>query len=148
MKKLDRKMGELWEKSGLVRVKMTRNCKEWPKFWVRVKKSTELASKFAWVRSKIGSELDPQKRKNNPGYLLFIVKTYLICRTVLCQSLGQTLLLTSQSRSLRHWMSMGRLSSIAVVGPIDNFRYLVTTTSFTSRQKDTWHLSVCQMGKQ
>ena len=61
-------MGELWEKSGLVRVKMTTNCKDWPKFWVRLKKSTELASKFAWVRSKIGSELGPKKRKNNPYY--------------------------------------------------------------------------------
>ena len=40
-------------------------CEKFPKFWVRWEKYIELDLKFAWVRSKIRSELGPQKRKNN-----------------------------------------------------------------------------------
>ena len=42
-------------------------CEKFPKFWVRWEKYIELDLKFAWVRSKIRSELGPQKRKNNPA---------------------------------------------------------------------------------
>ena len=46
-------------------------CEKFPKFWVRWEKYIELDLKFAWVRSKIRSELGPQKRKNNPEYYIF-----------------------------------------------------------------------------
>ena len=36
-----------------------------PKFWVSLRKSPELASKYAWVRPENRSELGAQNRKNN-----------------------------------------------------------------------------------
>ena len=44
-------------------------CEKFPKFWVRWEKYIELDLKFAWVMSKIRSELCPQKRKNNPVHI-------------------------------------------------------------------------------
>ena len=43
-------------------------CEKFSKFWVRWKKFTKLASKFAWVRSKMREELGPQNWKKQPHH--------------------------------------------------------------------------------
>ena len=50
-----------------------------PKFWVSLRKSPELASKYAWVRPENRSELGAQNRKNNTEYIILEIGAKSCC---------------------------------------------------------------------